>query len=268
MDAPVAKLHDALAIQLPSNSPIVLVVFSFVACSSEPKLSIEEINKVGTDLGFDGGNGTKEYPFLIKDEAQLMKIAEAKKNGFYKLTEDIVVTKTATINSDVTLDMNKKTISNTADLYKDETADWSLLSVREGGKLTVNGNGTFNAKKDDCYAIDLNGMGVSAVIEDGTIIGNVHAVYAFNGILEVKGGTFSVLQKFPEEGKADEFVLNCYDASKVAGTAVIKVSGGTYANFNPGNCKAEGEGTNFLVDGYKATSAEKDGITWYTVTKK
>lgn len=247
---------------------IVLVVFSFVACSSEIKLSIEEINKVGTDLGFDGGNGTKEYPFLIKDEAQLMKIAEAKKNGFYKLTENIVVTKTAKINSDVTLDMNKKTISNTTDIWDKETSNWSLLSVREGGKLTVNGNGTFIAKENDCYAIDLNGMGVSAVIEDGTIIGNVHAVYVHDGILEVKGGTFSVLQKYPGEGKEDEFVLNCLDESRVAGTAVIKVSGGTYANFNPGNCKAEGEGTNFLVDGYEATPAEKDGITWYTVTKK
>lgn len=247
---------------------IVLVVFSFVACSSEPKLSIEEINKVGTDLGFDGGNGTKKYPFLIKDEVQLMKISEAKKNGFYKLTEDIVVTKTAIINSDVTLDMNKKTISNTTDIWEKDPDDWSLLSVRKGGKLTVNGNGTFKAKLNDCYAIDLQDEGVSAVIEDGTIIGNIHAVYTLNGILEVKGGTFSVLQKFPEEGKADEFVLNCYDASRVAGTAVIKVSGGTYANFNPGNCKAEGEGTNFLVDGYTTTKAEKDGITWYTVTKK
>lgn len=246
----------------------MLVVFSFVACSSEIKLSIEEINKVGTDLGFDGGNGTKKYPFLIKDEAQLMKIAEAKKNGFYKLTADIVVTKTAKINSDVTLDMNNKTISNIADIWEKDPDDWSLLSVREGGKLTVNGNGTFKAKKDDCYAIDLQDDGVSAIIEDGTIIGNVHAVYAFKGILEVKGGTFSVLQKFPEEGKADEFVLNCYDANEKAGTAVIKVSGGTYANFNPGNCKAEGEGTNFLVDGYTTTKAEKDGITWYTVTKK
>ena len=248
---------------------IVLVVFSFVACSSEIKLSIEEINKVGTDLGFDGGNGTKKYPFLIKDEAQLMKIAEAKKNGFYKLAEDIVVTKTATINSDVTLDMNKKTISNTDDIWDKDPNGWSLLSVREGGKLTINGNGTFKAKKNDCYAIDLQDEGVSAVIEDGTIIGNVHAVYALNGILEVKGGTFSVQQKYTDApGKEDEFVLNCYDASREAGTAVIKVSGGTYANFNPGNCKAEGEGTNFLVDGYEATSAEKDGITWYTVTKK
>lgn len=247
---------------------IVLVVFSFVACSSEIKLSIEEINKVGTAVGFDGGNGTKEYPFLIKDEAQLMKIAEAKKNGFYKLTEDIVVTKTAIINSDVTLDMNKKTISNTVDLWNNETADWSLLSVREGGKLTVNGNGTLKAKENDCYAIDLYDEGVSAVIENGTFIGNAHSIYVYLGTLEVKGGSFSIQQKSSNVGKEYEYVLNCYDANEKAKTAVIKVSGGTYANFNPGNCKAEGEGTNFLVDGYTTTKAEKDGITWYTVTKK
>ena len=46
------------------------------------------------------------------------------------------------------------------------------------------------------------------------------------------------------------FVLNCYDANRKSGTAKIIVTGGTFVNFDPSNCKAEGENTNFVADGY------------------
>lgn len=57
-------------------------------------------------------------------------------------------------------------------------------------------------------------------------------------------------QKYPDADKADEFVLNCYDANRRNGTAKIIVTGGTFIGFNPGDCKAEGDGTNFVAPGY------------------
>ena len=44
--------------------------------------------------------------------------------------------------------------------------------------------------------------------------------------------------------------MNCYDANYNNKSASITVTGGTFANFDPSNCYAEGEGTNFCADGY------------------
>ena len=61
--------------------------------------------------------------------------------------------------------------------------------------------------------------------------------------------------------------MNCYDANREAGTAKIIVKGGTFINFNPADCQAEGAHTNFLAKGYTVTSETKDGNTYYTVVK-
>ena len=42
--------------------------------------------------------------------------------------------------------------------------------------------------------------------------------------------------------------------------------GGTFVNFNPADCQAEGEHTNFVADGYKVVSENQpNGEVWYTV---
>ena len=49
------------------------------------------------------------------------------------------------------------------------------------------------------------------------------------------------------------------------GTLII--NGGTFVNFDPSNCTAEGAGTNFVADGYKVVSEAHGADTWYTVVK-
>lgn len=63
-------------------------------------------------------------------------------------------------------------------------------------------------------------------------------------------------------------MLNCYDANREAGTAKIIVTGGTFVNFNPADCYAEGAHTNFVADGYKVVSEVKGSDTYYTVVAK
>ena len=64
------------------------------------------------------------------------------------------------------------------------------------------------------------------------------------------------------------FNLNCYDANRKSGTAKIIVTGGTFVNFDPSNCKAEGENTNFVADGYGVVATpQANGDVWYTVVK-
>ncbi len=167
-----------------------------------------------------------------------------------------------------TLNMNGKTIANVSDVWDAEPNSWSLVSARAGATLTIDGNGTFKAKENDCYAVDVQDGG-KVVIKNGTFIGNIHAVYVHTGEAVIEGGFFSVQQKYPDAAKADEFVLNCYDANRANGTAKIVVKGGTFVNFNPADCQAEGAHTNFVAEGYEVVSAtQSNGDVWYTVVAK
>lgn len=162
-----------------------------------------------------------------------------------------------------TLNLGDLSISNKNDIWSD--SDWSLLSVRENSSLTIT-SGAYIAKANDCYAVDVQDGG-HLVIEDGHFNGNIHAVYVLEGVAEIKGGTFEVQQKYPDAEKADEFVLNCYDANRENGTAKIIVTGGTFIGFNPGDCKAEGNGTNFVAPGYASipNGTAADGRTIWKV---
>ena len=177
--------------------------------------------------------------------------------GEVKLLKDVDISETVIVTKAVKLDLNGKTIRNTNDLWEKRADDWSLLSVRAGGDLTITGNGTLKAKENDCYAVDVQD-GATLTIENGTFVGNIHAVYVYQGELTVKGGAYSIQQKYPDAAKADEFVLNCYDEHRTEGTAKITVTGGIFEKFNPANCKAEGAGTNFVAAGYAAKKLEDD----------
>ena len=200
----------------------------------------------------------------VKDAAALKAVF--KEGGVVALANDLVLDRTLSVSAgkEVVIDLNGKTISNTADLWdvpNEDAGNWSLLSVK-GGTLTIKGAGTLQAKENDCYAVDVQNGG-TVVIEDGTYVGNIHAVYVQSGTAEIKGGKYSVQQTYPDAAKAYGFVLNCYDANYKNGTAKILVSGGEFEKFNPADCVAEGAGTNFVVAGYKSVADGTD--TWKVI---
>lgn len=195
----------------------------------------------------------------INDAAALKSVFN--EGGVVALANDLVLDRTLSVpaGKEVVIDLNGKTISNTADLWDVPDANagnWSLLSVK-GGTLTIKGAGTLQAKENDCYAVDVQDGG-TVIIEDGTYVGNIHAVYVQKGTAEIKGGKYSIQQTYPEAAKAYGFVLNCYDANRKNGTAKILVSGGEFVKFNPADCVAEGEGTNFVIAGYKSVVSGTD----------
>ena len=173
-----------------------------------------------------------------------------------------------TVTKKTTIDMNGKTIKNTADIWTGDGSDgnWSLISARNGANLTITGNGTFKAKENDAFAVDVQD-GSAVTIENGTFIGNMHAVYVYDGTAVIEGGFFDIQQKSNIADKEYEFVLNCYDANRDVGSAKIIVKGGTFVNFNPANNAAEGAGTNFVADGYSVISEKHGEDTWFTVVK-
>lgn len=195
----------------------------------------------------------------VKDAAALKSVFN--EGGVVALANDLVLDRTLAVpaGKEVVIDLNGKTIRNTADLWDVPDANagnWSLLSVK-GGSLTIKGAGTLQAKENDCYAVDVQDGG-TVVIEDGTYVGNIHAVYVQKGTAEIRGGKYSIQQTYPDAAKAYGFVLNCYDENRKNGTAKILVSGGEFVKFNPADCVAEGAGTNFVIAGYKSVASGTD----------
>ena len=113
------------------------------------------------------------------------------------------------------------------------------------------------------YAINVI-SGANLVINGGTYYGGGTAVQAQEGTVTINGGHFAV-EAFGEP-YGYNFLLNCYDKNRENGTAKIIVKGGTFVNFNPANCKAEGENTNFVAEGYGVVATpQANGDVWYTV---
>lgn len=203
----------------------------------------------------------------VKNEASLRALFAT--GGEATLAADLDLGETVSVaaGKEVTLDLNGKTIKNSTDLWDSPTKEannWSLFSVK-GGFLTIKGAGTLQAKENDCYAVDVQDGG-QVVIEDGTYVGNVHAVYVFEGTAEIKGGKYSIQQPSGLPSPYG-YVLNCYDANRKNGTAKIMVSGGEFEKFNPADCAAEGAHTNFLADGYMSVEAEEGVWTVVRGTK-
>ena len=185
----------------------------------------------------------------VMDEASLRALFAT--GGEAKLAADLVLDESVAVEAgkEVVLDLNGKTISNTEDLWDESTYNWSLLSVR-GGALTLTGDGVVKAKEDDVFAVDVQDGG-KLVIEGGEYVGNMDAVYVYEGAAEIKGGKFSI-QQLSENPDPYGYILNCYDANYKNGSAKIIVTGGEFVKFNPADCAAEGSRTNFLADGYKS----------------
>ena len=177
------------------------------------------------------------------------------------LLKDVDASSGVTVGKKIVLDMNGKKLYNTVDIWD---TSWSLISVQANGDLTITGNGTFAAKENDCYAVDVQDGG-KVTIQNGTFIGNIHAVYVYIGTAIINGGTYTVQQQYPNADRPYDFVLNCYDASRADGTAKITVNGGEFPQIDPSNCKAEGEGTDFVAAGVAVATVVDGDNTSYAV---
>lgn len=185
------------------------------------------------------------------------------------LNGDIDVQRTLVVTKKLTLDLAGHKLYNTKDLWDAPTEkdnNWSLISVRENGDLTITGNGTLDAKKDDCYAVDVQDETAKATLENGTFVGNITTIYVFEGTLVVKDGSYSIKQ-LNSNGVQNQYglTINCYDQNYKNGTAKVLITGGTFAHFNPVDNAAEGTGTNFATSGYETVEGT-DGL--YTAQVK
>ena len=143
-------------------------------------------------------------------------------------------------------------------------ADTTINASSGGGILCANktnpAEGVYNGGP---YVAHVNGEGIVVTVNGGTYHGGGTVFNVQKGTLIVNGGFFQVT---PDVDTNDyRYTLNCIDANYENGTANIIVKGGTFVNFDPSNNLAEGEGTNFVADGYKVISKVHGEDTWYTV---
>ena len=162
-----------------------------------------------------------------------------------ELTETIVVDPAAYATRsaaavEVVLDLNGKTIKNT-DAKKD------VIVVKEGAKLTINGEGNVEAISGaDGFTVISEG---ELVINGGTFKSGIDQNNEPNAVIYARGnGKVFVNGGYFPNDLTSKFVLNKKDADRA--TTVIEVKGGTFVNFDPANNAAETVPTNFVADGY------------------
>ena len=212
----------------------------------------------------DNGDGTYGVVAGVaqigsKAYASLQAAIDAAQTGdTVQLIADAVVDATVVVQNKgaITLDLSDKTISNTKEIWNDDSYNWSLVSVRGNSDLTITGNGAIDALANDSYAIDLQDAASKCTIENGAFTGNISAVYVFDGSLAINGGTFDIKQMSSQGDR--RFTINCYDSNYKNGTAQVSIKGGTFNGFDPANNLAEGMGTAFTAPGYTSV-ANADG---------
>lgn len=195
--------------------------------------------------------GSKKYETL----ADAIRLAA--KGKTITLLADVEQNTQLTINKSITLDLNGKTIRNTVDIWGNKAN--AILSITNGAKVTITGNGTIDAKENDCYTINV--VKGDLTIENGTFYGNVSVVQVEEGTLSVKGGTFDLHQKW--EGSS-MYLFNCIDEAYVDGSANVAISGGTFVGFDPNvspEQKVDGKVPSFAAPGVGITKNENGSFT-------
>lgn len=202
---------------------------------------------------------------VISNEASLRALFAT--GGEAKLYGDVDITVAESISvgegKEVTLDLNGHKISNSVDLWKDsEPARVCVISV-DGGILTIKGKGGVSAKANDCYTFNVK-KGGKLVIEDGEYVGNISVIQVQEGLVEVSGGKFSLIQTWPSVGNGYDYTINLIDKAGKDGIAKAIVSGGSFYKFDPSDNNSENPKKNFVADGYKSTLVGD----YYVVTKE
>ncbi len=201
----------------------------------------------------------------VKDEASLRALFAT--GGEAKLAADVDITVSKSIclgeGKEVTLDLNGHKIINSVDLWKDsEPSQVCVVSV-DGGTLTIKGKGGVAAKANDCYTFNVR-KGGKLVIEDGEYVGNISVIQVQEGLAEVSGGKFSLIQTWPGVGNGYDYTINLIDAAGKDGTANAIVTGGCFYKFDPSDNNSENPKKNHVADGYKSTLVGD----YYVVTKE
>ena len=167
------------------------------------------------------------------------------------------------ISQPTTLNLEKKII--TPDDMGNNNNNFVALYVNADTTINAGKDGGIDTGDNGGYGINVND-GATLTINGGYYYGGGTAVQVQKGTLIINGGTFAC-EPYSNPTYGYNFLINCVDSAYKNGTAKAIIQGGTFINFDPSNCTAEGAHTNFVADGYKVVSETHGTDTWYTVVK-
>ena len=217
-------------------------------------------------------NGANTYRF-IRTEAELNEVGANGSVTPAYLGNDIVLVSDEevgnTITADLTLNLNGHTVSTTRPYVQGATIGRISTLVASGCTLTIEGDGTvINDDPTSAYAIAVYD-GATVVIKGGNYYAANDAFYVREGTLIIEDGFFNIgLHKANDSyGCWASTTINCYDDTYLSGEAVIKISGGTFVNFNPADVhEGKMHHRSFLEEGYTVVAEpQANGDIWYTV---
>ena len=213
-------------------------------------------------VGDMGGNVTYDLPGEGKFNTLMGK------NGTVKLSEDVEAGRFGPgmlAKNEVKLNLNNHNLTISG--MTTETAQGGIMS-RGTQKITIYGKGTIDSMEGICIEAngsesEINLTGSTTVYQNNRSGGEL--IYCYAGTINITNGTFK------NNGENKNYLLNCYDANYINGTAKIIVTGGKFYDFNPADNSAEGEHTNFVAEGYhvETSTVIEEGVehTVYTVKK-
>ena len=167
------------------------------------------------------------------------------------------------ISQPTTLNLEKKII--TPDNMGNNNTNFCALIVDADTTINAGENGGIDTGVNGGYGINVRN-GATLTINGGYYYGGGTTVQVQKGTLIINGGTFAC-EPYSNPTYGYNFLINCLDSAYKNGTAKVIINGGTFVNFDPSNCTAEGAHTNFVADGYKVVSEAHGTDTWYTVVK-
>ena len=203
--------------------------------------------------------------------ANVTELKEALTNGgVVAVTKDIQTNNSEdtaaariVISQPTTLNLEKKII--TPNDMGNNNVNFCALIVDADTTINAGENGGIDTGVNGGYGINVRN-GATLTINGGYYYGGGTAVQVQKGTLIINGGTFAC-EPYSNPTYGYNFLINCVDGAYKNGTAKAIIQGGTFINFDPSNCTAEGAGTNFVADGYKVVSEAHGADTWYTVVK-
>lgn len=176
---------------------------------------------------------------VVKSKETIFREAIAY-GGIITLENDVELTKLVTIEKNVTIKLNGHNITRSTENGKAA----ALYVNHPEATLTIEGEGNVSA-----YGPVVWVNAGKAVLKGGAYTSNLsHAAYAQGtGHIDVENGKYIGGIK-----EGEKFVLNIYDSDRA--TASIKVTGGTFVDWDPSKNAAEGPNTNFVAEEYKAVA--------------
>lgn len=235
---------------------------------------------------------------MFKSDADT--ITDIRKGGQFTLVKDVKAEKDITLTKNTELDLGGHTLSAVGGTYGDN------MVIGNGATITID-NGEIapadkanlgdqsatiivktayeshltltNTKVTGIYPVYLNSANESSsvIINSGEYYSSYEmnpAVYVGKGSsssttggkVTIYGGTFG------QKGVTSPYLLNVEDILRKQdgkeSRDFIEVFGGTFINFNPSNCISEGEGTNFVAEGYTVETTIDGNDTIYKVIQK